>query len=124
MQPSRPVVMQRRVVMPQATRPQAPIPPPNVAREFMTGAGRMPEDAPSSVRTPADEEWIYRDQMERRRQAERTQGLATSRAATARKQRLFTPGTDLRRAILMNEILGPPVAMRDPFGPFPSGPGL
>ncbi len=125
MQPSRPVVMQPRRV-PPAMPPRTPaqVPSPSAAREIITGAGRMPSSVASPARIPDDGNWVYRDQLERRRQEERAQGQATVRANAARKQRLFTAGTDLRRAILMNEILGPPVAMRDPFGPFQSGPGL
>ena len=125
MQPNRPVVVvQRRVAPPPSPRQQGPIPSPSAAREIMSGAGRLPESAASAAGTQDDGDWVYRDQLERRRNAERAQGQATVRATAARKQRLFTAGTDLRRAILMNEILGPPVALRDPFGPFPSGPVL
>ncbi len=123
MQPSRPVVMQPRNVPPRPPRTVAPMPEPNVARQILTGAGRMPDNAPSASEED-DGGWMRRDRQERFRQAERAQGQATARAKTKRKNRLFAAGTDLRRAILMNEILGPPVAMRDPFGPFQNGPSL
>ena len=124
MQPSRPVVMQPRNVPPMQPRTLRTMPPPNVAREILTGVGRLPDSAPSSAGAEEDGGWMLRDRQERLRQAERVQGRATARANTARKNRLFAAGTDLRRAIVMNEILGPPVAMRDPFGPFQSGPSL
>ena len=90
----------------------------------MGGAGRIPDSASSAARAQDGGDWMVRDRLERHRQAERAQGQATARATAARKLKLFTAGTDLRRAILMNEILGPPVAMRDPFGPVQSGPSL
>jgi len=122
MQPSRPVVMQpRRMPTPQPPRPSAAMPPPNVARQFMSGDDGADFDArAASDRT--DGEWVMRQEQERRRQAEQARMQAATRARAAKKQRILAPGADLRRAILMNEILGPPIALRDPFGPFPSGP--
>jgi hypothetical protein len=122
MQPSRPVIMQPRPVQPRPQR--TPVPTPNTAREITAGAGRMPDYAPYAARSENDGDWMYRDRLERGRQAERTQGQATARATAARKRLVFAAGTDLRRAILMNEILGPPIAMREPFGPFQNGPSL
>ncbi len=117
MQPSRPVFSQPRPA------PPASMPSPNAARQIMTGMGRTPDYAPPPAVAP-DGDWMRRDQLERGRQAERAQGQAADRANIARKRRIFAAGTDLRRAIIMNEILGPPVALRDPFGPFQSGPCL
>ncbi len=117
MQPSRPVVVQPRPVQ------RRPVPGPSAAREIMAGAGRLP----GRTASPPDGEdggWMQRDRLERRDRAEQAQTRATAAANTARKQRLFAAGTDLRRAILMNEILGPPVALREPFGPFQNGPNL
>jgi hypothetical protein len=120
MQPSRPVVMRSRPV-PQ--RIPTVMPPPSVARQILSGEEGMDYDT-RAAREEEDGGWMRRDRLERRDQAERAQGRAAARANIARKQKLFAAGTDLRRAILMNEILGPPVAMRDPFGPFQSGPSL
>lgn len=121
MQPHRPVVLQRSV--PSAPRRPAAMPAPSVARETLPGDRGRDFDARAAVEK-GEGDWVLREQLERRRQAERTQTRTADAASTARRNRLFAAGTDLRRAILMNEILGPPVAMRDPFGPFQNGPSL
>ncbi len=124
MQPSRPTMMPpRRAPQPAQPRPTAAMPPPSVARQFLSGEEGMDFDTRAAAET-GDGEWVVREQQERRRQAEQAQRRTVARTRTVRRQRLFAHGTDLRRAILMNEILGPPVALRDPFGPFQSGPSL
>ncbi len=138
-QPQRaPATPPRQMTQPprrQAQMPQRPVPPPQSARPVRQRPARTPNEMVAQPRRRLPEEFTpeeleqrenerrWREEMERRKkqqaaqqtqQAQQQKDLPRPRARIMpSRRRVFHSASEVRRAIILSEVLGPPRSMRD-----------